>query len=516
MKMYKNMKKLLSAALALAAGASFFSCQNGSGADYDYDETNATVNFTLGSNLLSFDTNVTYSDDLLVGADNTEYSPTLAKFAYALAFDAYDTVKVSLKTSSTNPATSSDNVTLYANFGFEDATYTELSADDYLADKDDLTNAVFAHKSVTSGETTYQIFTLAVQGSSGQAQWQSNFDVGAYDSAYTYATLSATHSAAKAYLADSTVDTSAVQQESLTNYATLAASYSTEHKGFALAASRIKTAFESYMSEKADSSATKTIILLTGHSRGAAIVNILGKVYEDDGSYTTFTYGFATPRTTTASDAANYTTIFNIINSDDLVTELPLSDWSFTRYGTDKTASIASSYLSEWKNTVMFASSYTSAGAQDVSYLSGVATDREDLYKLSDASSTSNNTFSITYSTKEEATELITYLNKLGFGVSSYDPYSEGFTMTTGTDDDENTTYTVSTTFRPQFFLNTMVMAIMLASSDTSAATTFVTTMCSGYSALHKRALYTMSTKITGFAYSHSAPCYAILADNLE
>lgn len=509
LKLTGKMKKSALPAIALAFAFAFFSCSNDDGADYDYESNNAVVNFTLGSNVLSFDTSFAYDDSLLVGADNSAYSPALARFAYALAFDCYDTAKVSIKTSSKNPSSSYDNTALYSNFGFEDAEYVELSSSDYLADTRDLTNAVFAHKEVPANGKSYQIFTVAVQGSSGMDQWFSNFDVGDFsDVATTYATLSATHSVAAAVAAGNT-DQASVQAESISNYTALASSFATEHKGFALASLRLKEKFEAYVAEH-EVSGSEKIVLLTGHSRGAAIANILGKVYEDDPGWTSFAYGFATPRTTTASNASEYKTIFNIVNTDDLVTELPLKNWNFTRYGTDKAASISSTYLSEWKKILPLASAYVSANGEDTSYLDNVASDRADLYKLEDASAAQYNTFSQTFDTEDKANEMLAYLQKYGFGIAAYDPYST-FSVT-----ENDGKYTLSATFRPQFFLNTLVMSICLASSDTTAAAKFVTTMCGGYSDLHKNALYTMSQKITGFAYSHSAPCYSILADNLE
>ena len=515
MKLSKILRNTLISFLAMSV--TLISCSNEDD-DYNYEPHNAVVNFMLGSNVLSCDTSFVYDDALLVGADNEVYTPALARFASALAFDVYDTVKVTLKTSATNPASAYDNTTLYSNFGFEDATYTELSASDYLSDRQDLTNAVFAHRKVTADGTDYQIFTVAVQGSSGKDQWLSNFDVGDYSDATTtktYATLSATHSVAAAVAAakkeNKTLDSTEqanIMTESSTNYAKLAAQFSTEHKGFALAALRLNEKFKEYVTAH-EVSGAKKVILLTGHSRGAAIANILGKVYEDDSDWTSFSYGFATPRTTTASNAAEYKTIFNIIISDDLVTELPLKNWGFTRYGTDKSASIKGSYKAQWKNKLPFVSDYISANGEDTSYLAGVASDRAALY------ASESGTFSLTFATEEEANATLAYLRDLGLGVKSYDPYST-FAVTAGSGESEGK-YILSATFRPQFFLNTMVMGIILSSVSTETAATFVTTMISGYkSPVHKIALGTMASKITGFAYSHAVPCYTILVENLE
>lgn len=504
MKLSKTLRNTLISFLAMSV--TLISCSNEDD-DYNYEPHNAVVNFMLGSNVLSYDTSFGYDDALLVGADNTAYSPALARFASALAFDVYDTVKVTLKTSATNPMSAYDNTTLYSNFGFEDATYTELSASDYLSDRQDLTNAVFAHKKITAEDgAVYQIFTIAVQGSSGRDQWLSNFDVGDYSDT-TYATLSATHSVAAAYTAGNT-DQASVKAESLANYAKLATQFPTEHKGFALAALRLNEKFKEYVTDH-EVSGAKKVLLLTGHSRGAAIANILGKVYEDDSDWTSFSYGFATPRTTTASNAAEYKTIFNIINSDDLVTELPLKNWGFTRYGTDKSASIEGSYKAQWKNKLPFVSDYISANGEDTSYLADVASDRAALY------ASESGTFRLTFDTEAEANATLAYLWDLGLGVTSYDPYST-FAVTAGSGDSEGK-YILSATFCPQFFLNTMVTGIILSSVSTETAATFVTTMISGYESLvHKIALGTMASKITGFAYSHAVPCYTILVENLK
>ena len=505
------MKKMKKSILALAGATilslALFSCADDE-SDYNYELNNATVNFMLGTNVLSYDTTFTYSDSMLIDSTNESYSKEIANFACALAFDCYDTAKVSMKTSETNPVSAYDNTTLYKNFDLEDATEIKLSAEDYLSDKDDLTSAVFANKTVTSGDKKYQIFTMAVQGSSGQAQWQSNFDVGDF-SGTTYATLSATHSIAVATKVGIT-DTASVQAESTANYTALATSFATEHKGFALAAKRLNEKFNSYVSEKEDSEADK-IILLTGHSRGAAIANILGKIYEDDENWKSFAYTFATPRTTTNENASSYKTIFNIINEDDLVTELPLGKWGFTRYGTDKKGSIASSYIAQWKNKLPLVSSYVSANGQDTSYLESVATDRADLYKLTDASTAASNVFKLSFDMEEEANTKLAYLNAYGFGVEYYDPYST-FAVA---QDSGTQKYVLSGTFRPQFFLNTLVMSICLASVSTEKTTEFVMTMCTGFQPVHSIALLKMASNATGFAYSHSAPCYTILAENL-
>lgn len=82
---------------------------------------------------------------------------------------------------------------------------------------------------------------------------------------------------------------------------------------------------------------TNPLILLTGHSRGAACANLLGMYMNTIyGINNVYTYTFATPRTV-KKDAVNIdcSNIFNIINPNDVVPLLPLSIWNYERLGTD-------------------------------------------------------------------------------------------------------------------------------------------------------------------------------------
>lgn len=114
------------------------------------------------------------------------------------------------------------------------------------------------------------------------------------------------------------------------------------HKGFAYAASVAHTQLISFMlRHKVDP--TESCILITGHSRGAAVANLLSMIllsdnFFDEGSI--FTYTFAAPNTTTDSDAhdAKYGFIWNIVNPEDIVPTVPLyrGNWKFTKYGKTK------------------------------------------------------------------------------------------------------------------------------------------------------------------------------------
>lgn len=110
---------------------------------------------------------------------------------------------------------------------------------------------------------------------------------------------------------------------------------------FAALADEIFTNVENYLSS---TGVQNPIILVTGHSMGAAIANILAARLNgimDLGNV--YAYTFATPRTVneavSVNQAVNYPNIFNILNSNDAVTYVPSSFFSieehWRRHGID-------------------------------------------------------------------------------------------------------------------------------------------------------------------------------------
>lgn len=96
---------------------------------------------------------------------------------------------------------------------------------------------------------------------------------------------------------------------------------------FAALAEEVFTNVENYLSS---TGLQDPIILVTGHSMGAAIANILAarlnRIMDSDNVYA---YTFATPRTVneavSGNQAVNYPNIFNILNSNDAITYVPLT-----------------------------------------------------------------------------------------------------------------------------------------------------------------------------------------------
>ena len=101
-------------------------------------------------------------------------------------------------------------------------------------------------------------------------------------------------------------------------------------------------------------------VIVTGHSRGAAVSNLIAKKLDDkypSNRNSIFCYTFATPNVTKAENKDNqtYNNIYNFVNPEDFVTKLLPSPWHFGRYGItltlpSKTNESASSYKTYYSN----------------------------------------------------------------------------------------------------------------------------------------------------------------------
>lgn len=273
----------------------------------------------------TYDVPVTFTVDYsLFFGNNTIYNRNLALLASMFATDMYDDsyIKVTAPALGSTKETDAkaNGVVLGEMFGLLDVrNYDE---EDFLSvaggvDPDDVSEFVIGHKPVTYNGKTKEVIFLAFRGTNGTPrEWSSNFDVGSDTNNYTSMTGS---------------------HPQWTN--------KSNHKGFDVTGNRVWQLIFQYMIETGlAASATPKTFFITGHSRGAAIANVVGAYIEDNTSMETFVYTFATPYTTTATNTGSYKSIFNIINTDDLVTYLPLKNWGFKRYGTDKCISVEDYY----------------------------------------------------------------------------------------------------------------------------------------------------------------------------
>ncbi|NLL72837.1 MAG: VWA domain-containing protein [Clostridiales bacterium] len=249
-------------------------------------------------------------------------------------------------------------IDIYRLFGLQDVKNYKLAAE--FSD-DDISEVFIGHRLVEYKGEKKDIIFVSVRGTNGTIQeWSSNFDVGANTDDYW--------------------DRNNIYWRNKSN-----------HKGFDATANRVYDYIIEYVENNVSKDAKK-VIYITGHSRGAGISNILGSQFEKKSDYETYIYTFACPNTTTDVNASTYKTIFNIVNSDDIITYLPLEEWNFGKYGQTEpyTISVKQYYedSSPFKNKVgtyewLVGKDYNNDGGtkRTLKAFVKVAKDREELYK---------------------------------------------------------------------------------------------------------------------------------------
>lgn len=264
------------------------------GAPYD---NNFTGTLKTAYATSSIDCQMNYSWFL---QDNSVYNEKLSKLSILFAAEIYSGTTLSLTDKSGAFTTSGTSIVSVMNyFGFDGAKTFELI--DFYADKH-LSEAAVGHHNVMVNGELKTVLAITVRGTNSTIEeWSSNCDIG-----------------------DISKDTDSDDWINTLN-----------HKGFDIAANRIRDLVEEYIDgEKLDRDSL--VYWVTGHSRGAAIANIVGANLEKEGK-TAFTYTFATPNCTLDPQAKSYRSIFNVINEDDFVPCLPMEYWGYTTYGRSTT-----------------------------------------------------------------------------------------------------------------------------------------------------------------------------------
>lgn len=108
------------------------------------------------------------------------------------------------------------------------------------------------------------------------------------------------------------------------------------HKGFYTASQDVMNAVNEYLKQ---SNKNDNILWVTGHSRGAAVANIVAERFSTENPYrknitpsNIYGYTFATPSVSSAITNTG-AKLFNFCNNGDLVTQIPLAKWGFGRFG---------------------------------------------------------------------------------------------------------------------------------------------------------------------------------------
>ena len=204
---------------------------------------------------------------------SAQYNHSLALFSMALSGAAYvATYNHSLKTP-------------LSQLGFTNITpyYSTPTREDC-----DTVSYTFASKQLSDNSL---LIAIVIKGTSGNEEWYSNFNIG----------------------------------------------YDLTHAGFKAASDKLVESLNLY-TDTVNTNNAPIKVLVTGHSRGGAVGNIVAASLTDSlGGGNVYAYTFATPNVTVTESAAsdNYANIFNIINPEDFVANVPLSGWGYTRYGVD-------------------------------------------------------------------------------------------------------------------------------------------------------------------------------------
>ena len=214
-----------------------------------------------------------YQDEMLA-ADSGTLSPDLAKVTVGLATAAYAESEIKACLSSMN-YTLVDGKTFNYD-GERNATYED---NDFVAFS-------IGYKKVSLNGETYNAYVVPIRGTTGNDEWLSNFKLGAAGDSY--------------------------------------------HYGFKKAADGVLSTLRSKIKTK------NNIFLITGHSRGAAVANIVAGELTIDKDLASadhiFGYTYACPAVKIGADTT-LDNVININNPGDAIPELPLADWGYQRYG---------------------------------------------------------------------------------------------------------------------------------------------------------------------------------------
>ena len=178
-------------------------------------------------------------------------------------------------------------------------------------------------------------FAAILTGIGLKVQKQEHFDKSADDrshtSAYTVATGAVTFKGEKRTVVAIVIrGTSGAEWYSNLDFAPSHDDDAIFAENFYAAAKDIYDGAKEYLTEG------NPLILVTGYSRGAACANLLGFLINSElGWENSYIYTFATPTTIRREPNTRCDNIFNIINSADTVTKLPLENLGYRRLGTD-------------------------------------------------------------------------------------------------------------------------------------------------------------------------------------
>lgn len=206
-------------------------------------------------------------------------------------------------------------------------------------DKSDFAAYTIASKNIIVNKKTYTVYSLVIRGSLETSEWYSNFDIGREEGA--------------------------------------------PHKGFTNAAGDIYDSLAQCITTGKDN----TKLWITGHSRGAAISNIIAAKCTQSGQYAAkndiYAYTFGCPAVTKTPYVCD--NIFNFTNPGDILALIPFTLWGYGVNGADIHLPTDSAALAEMKkNFTEITGGTVFLGGYDINEISGLVRawcpTKEDFY----------------------------------------------------------------------------------------------------------------------------------------
>ncbi|MBP5222460.1 MAG: cellulose binding domain-containing protein [Lachnospiraceae bacterium] len=220
--------------------------------------------------------------------DKTKYNSAISSASLILVNNIYDGCSFRYQSGASGTASTAEAILQL--HGFQNVENYKSSSN---YSDDDVSEISIGVREETYQGVTKKILAVVIRGTNGTVrEWSSNFDMGNprnWNSVY--------------------------------------------HKGFYNTEERLLSYVNSYISRNI-SDTSNLLYWVTGHSRGAALANIMAARLIDQGKEVV-AYTFATPNTTISSsvNAQKYKSIFNICNKMDMVTYMPLNQWGFNTFG---------------------------------------------------------------------------------------------------------------------------------------------------------------------------------------
>ena len=332
------MRKFIASILLLASVLPLASCGEEKKEvfnDKDFDGLYDDVDPNSNSNVYKFN----YVDDKLpifksiddqvrvdfrnfIFDDKPSYQPDIAKMASLIISTTYSYAEENVKILTNKYSNvESTNSAIFVQFGFQNVEHLHMPT--YTVDKEDLAGVFAGNHLMTYNDKNYQVFAFAIEGYPTPSVWFSNFDIGSKTQAYS--------------------DLYGTEHPDWKN--------KNHHKGFDVTANRAYALMRDYISRHTHKNCEQ-FVFLTGQSRGAAISNLIGKRFFDDG-FKSQIYCFNNPSPVFMDGYENanlekYTNIFNFNCDQDLLASYPFKMWNVGRYGRNYTYDLAA-HADEYK-----------------------------------------------------------------------------------------------------------------------------------------------------------------------